>query len=329
MAFQFPPSISVAHLPTAIEPLKQLSKELDGPQIFIKRDDLTGCALSGNKIRKLEFVAADALKKEADTLITCGGIQSNHARATAVLATRLGLKSLLVLKGQAGEVPDGNLFLARLVGAEIRTITEEDYRARVNEIMEEFADQLRSRGRKPYVIPEGASNALGAVGYLKAFKEIMEHSQKMKLKLDAIICAVGSGGTYAGLLIGKFLYQQNVDIYGFNVCDDEAYFVKRIWDIIEQFRQAYAVNLPIRQTDIRIIDGYVGEGYALSRQEEIDVIKRVALREGIILDAVYTGKAMFGLLDQIKKDRFTKNQSILFLHSGGIFGLFPKRGLFF
>jgi len=329
MSFQFPASISVAHLPTPIEPLTRLSKEVEGFQLFIKRDDLTGCALSGNKIRKLEFVAADAMKNGADTLITCGGIQSNHARATAVLAAKLGLKSLLVLRGQPCGDSDGNLFLDQLVGAEINYISKEDYSTRVDEIMDELAEGLRSRGRKPYVIPEGASNALGAMGYLKAFKEIIEQAHERKLKFNAIVCAVGSGGTYAGLLIGKFLYEQDIEVYGFNVCDNEAYFVNRIWGILENFKKEYRVDLPIRRTDIRIIDGYVGEGYALNRQEEINLINQIAVQEGIILDPVYTVKAMFGLLDQIKKGRFTKNQSILFLHSGGIFGLFPKKSLFF
>lgn len=202
MTFQFPPFKSMAHLPTPIAALSRLSKAIGGPQLFIKRDDLTGCAMSGNKIRKLEFVAADAIKKGADTLITCGGIQSNHARATAVLAAKLGLKSLLVLRGQMGGDADGNLFIDKLVGAEIRCITKEDYNARVNEIMDEIADELRAQGRKPYIIPEGASNAVGALGYLRAFKEITEQSKQLKLNFDAIICAVGSGGTYAGLSIG-------------------------------------------------------------------------------------------------------------------------------
>ncbi|MBN1351764.1 D-cysteine desulfhydrase family protein [candidate division KSB1 bacterium] len=329
MPIQFPRLIRLANLPTPIMPMKRLSQKFDGIDLYIKRDDLTGCALSGNKIRKLEFIVADAVESGADTLITCGGIQSNHARATAVVAAQLGLKSVLVLRGQEGNVADGNLFLDELVGAEIRTITEEAYRTRVDEIMSEIADELRTAGRKPYVIPEGASNALGTFGYIKAMQEIIEQAQQSKLAFNAIVCPVGSGGTYAGLLLGKFIFNEKIDIFGFNVCDNKAYFVKRIMGIIDNFKSRFGLSSMIREEDIRIIDGYVGKGYALSRQEEIDTIKAVAQSEGIILDPVYTGKAMVGLLDQLAHGRFRNMKSILFLHSGGIFGLYPQKGLFF
>jgi len=327
--FEFPPRECIAHLPTPISLLSRLSAEMNGPAIYIKRDDLTGCAMSGNKLRKLEFVAADALAKQADVLITCGGIQSNHARTTAVLAAQLGLKAHLVLRGQEGGDADGNLFLDKLVDADITTITREQYSTQVNEIMGQIAADLRAKGRTPYVIPEGASNAIGVFGYLRAIEEIRSQEQQLGLTFDAIVCAVGSGGTYAGLLLGRNLFGLFAEIIGFNVCDDAAYFVKKIQAIVQDVIAQYGYPAPAQPSEIRIVDGYVGKGYALSRQEEIDLIKHVARLEGIILDPVYTAKAMFGLIDQIKRGQFHQARNVLFLHTGGIFGLFPKKSLFF
>lgn len=329
MTFSYPPRIKIAHLPTPMQKLKNFGSDLNGPEIYIKRDDLSGVALSGNKIRKLEFVLADAQAQHADILITCGGLQSNHARATAVAATQLGMKSFLVLRGDETAAIDGNYFLDHLVGADFKFITPEQYSNEVDEIMEGVAEQLRQQGHTPYIIPEGASNALGAIGYLAATEEILAQLKVLSLKLDAIVCATGSGGTYAGLLLGKKIFQQSYDVFGFNVCDDEAYFVNRIAGILENANARFNLKLSLTRNEIHIIDGYVGAGYALNRSEEIALIKAVASADGIILDPVYTGKAMYGLIDQIKSGRFKKGQKILFLHSGGIFGLFPKRSEFF
>jgi D-cysteine desulfhydrase len=327
MAFQLPPRISIAHLPTPIQKLKKLSHELGRHEIYVKRDDLTGAALSGNKIRKLEFVAADALAKGADTLITCGGIQSNHARATAIVAATLGLKVHLVLRGTPDASFGGNLFLDRLVGAEFTFITPEAYKNNL-EIMHRIARQLEQEGRQPYVVPEGASDALGSMGYLNAVHEMIDQCHEMKIEFEAIVCAVGSGGTHSGLLLGKFWHGLEGDILGVNVCDDASYFQNRIFGIIEDVKTQFKLDLGIKKSDIHLIDGYVGKGYALSRPEEITLIKHLARTEGCILDPVYTGKAMFGLLDQIKQGNFKNYQRILFLHSGGIYGLFPAEALF-
>ncbi len=329
MTFKFPPRLSLANLPTPIEKLERLSEQWGGPEIYVKRDDLTGMALSGNKIRKLEFVIAEACSQEADLLITCGGIQSNHARATAVAATKLGMKSYLVLRGQEGSEADGNLLLDFLVGTKVKYITPEDYSIRVNEIMQELAEQLKEDRYHPYIIPEGASNELGAVGYVAAIEEIKNQLSELNLKIDYLVCAVGSGGTHSGLLLGKKLFQQRFEILGFNVCDDEAYFVNKISHISRTTIERFGLKVDFKAEDIKIIDGYVGEGYALNQQEEIDFIKQVASIEGLILDPVYTAKALFGVRDQIKKGRFKKGEKILFIHTGGLFGLFPKRNLFF
>lgn len=320
----------MANLPTPIEKLERISHQWGGPKIYVKRDDMTGIAMSGNKIRKLEFVIAEAQKQGANVLITCGGIQSNHARATAVAARKMGMDSLLVLRGQEGSKIEGNLVLDLLVGAKIKYITPEQYRDSVNEIMAELAGELKSQGYRPFVIPEGASDELGAMGYFAATQEIAAQLEQNDLQIDYLVCAVGSGGTYAGLLLGQKYFKQNYQVVGFNVCDDEAFFVKKIDSIMQKAIERFNIPVHVSESDIRIIDGYVGEGYALSRADEIDFIKSVAAAEALILDPVYTGKAMYGLKDQIfRKNRFEKESGILFLHSGGLFGIFPKQELFF
>ena len=326
----YPPRLNLANLPTPIEKLERISSQWGGYEIFVKRDDKTGLAMSGNKIRKLEFVIAEAQKQGANLLITCGGIQSNHARATAVAARKLGMESWLVLRGQEGSKIEGNLFLDLLVGAKIKYITPEEYRDEVNEIMSDLADELRREGYRPYVIPEGASDEIGAMGYFAATEEIAAQLTQMKLSIDYLVCAVGSGGTYAGLLLGQKYYKQDYEVVGFNVCDDAEFFINKINKISKKAIKRFDMPVSVVASDIKIIDGYVGEGYALSRPAEIELIKSVAATEGLILDPVYTGKAMFGLRDQILNgNQFDKNSRILFLHSGGLFGLFPKQELFF
>ncbi|MBL7075045.1 D-cysteine desulfhydrase family protein [candidate division KSB1 bacterium] len=325
MGFKFPGRITLANLPTRIEKLGRLSAEIGGPEIWIKRDDQTGGDLTGNKVRKLEFLLADALQKGADMVITCGGIQSNHARATAIAAVRQGMKPFLVLRGQETKEYDGNLFLDYLVGSEFKFITEEEYEV-VEDIMAEVAERLKTKGRKPYVIPEGGSNALGAMGYVKAALEIKD--QAGPDAFDLILSATGSGGTHAGLLMGKKIFGLKSEITSVNVCDDEEKFKNRIKGIIDEAKRNYKLSLGLSKEDVKIIDGYVGPGYSQTWPEEREFIKRVARKEGVILDPVYTGKALLGLIDQIKKGRFKKCDKILFIHTGGIFGLFPQKELF-
>lgn len=325
MNFKYPKRLTLANLPT---PIVKLRDSANSPSIYMKRDDLTGIALSGNKIRKLEFVAVDALKQGADTLITCGGIQSNHARATAVTATMLGLKSILVLRGEQPEIADGNLLMNNILGAEIRFITAEEYSNSVMDIMSDIAHNLESKGRKGYVIPEGASDALGAIGYMHAIKEIREQAELLDLEFDYIVNATGSGGTQAGLIMGKKLYDYSPAILGVNVCDDASYFENKIMNIIKSAEEKFGNRFKIKSRDIKIADGYVGMGYALNKPDEIEFIVDFARTHGIFLDPVYTGKAMIGLYDLIKKGKFNKRNKILFIHTGGIYGIFPKRELF-
>jgi len=326
---KFPPRIKLANLPTPIEKLEFLSEKWAGPEIYVKRDDLTGMALSGNKIRKLEFVIADAKAQGADLLITCGGIQSNHARATAVAATKMGMNSYLVLRGEENKIQDGNVLLDLLVGTRIKYITPEQYASQISEIMAELAENLKDEGFNPYIIPEGASDEIGTLGYVAATDEILKQLKDLKLEIDYVVCAVGSGGTHAGLLLGQKLYNQKYQVVGFNVCDDEEFFVNKIHKIGNEAINRFNLPVKLNKEDIKIIDGYVGKGYALSRPEEIELIKEVAAKEGIILDPVYTGKTMFGMKDQIKKGKHKKGERVLFIHTGGIFGLFPQKELFY
>lgn len=325
---KIPDRISLANLPTKIEKLRKLSRELGGPDIYIKRDDQTGTEFSGNKIRKLEFSVKEAMDKSCDCLITCGGIQSNHCRAVAAVAARFGMKSCLLLRGEEDTEADGNLFLDKLLGADICFITPEDYRYRRMEIMEQIKADMEKKGARPYIIPEGASNGIGMFGYYKAMEEIADQEKEMGLKFDAIVIAVGSGGTYSGLFLGNKVLGRDTKIYGVNVCDDEKYFVDRISEILSEGMDYLGTDIGFSREEIHIIDGYVGRGYALSTPEELNFIYALSKAEGLILDPVYTGKAMYGLTEEIKKGRFKDCRNILFIHTGGLFGLFPQKNLF-
>jgi D-cysteine desulfhydrase len=301
-----------------------------GVKLCVKRDDLSGIALSGNKIRKLEFVLADALAQKTDTVITCGGAQSNHCRATAIAAAMLGLNCRLILRTANPSNPpplEGNILLDRMTGAEIVWITPDEYKQR-DEIMARQAASLQTSGRKAYTIPMGASNALGAIGYIRAMEEMVNDITNILgggNRPCTIINAVGSGGTSAGLILGTKIFDVNTRIAGINVSHDREYFVRAIGDICEQAIADYHLDTEFSpQRDVEIIDGYVGDGYGLSKTEELELICDVARTEGIFLDPVYTGKAFFGMTQELKRDPKCFGEQIIFLHTGGIFGLFPK-----
>ncbi len=323
LEIKFPHSLQFAHVPTPIQPLRRWSAYLGGPELWIKRDDLTGLGMTGNKVRKLEFIAADALQKDAQILITCGGLQSNHARTTAILAAQLGLKSHLVLRGDAQSALQGNLLIDRLVGAEIDFVTAEEYSTQANEIMAEIARTYQERGKIAYVIPEGGSIGLGALGYAKAFIEVLQQLESMQIEIDAILCATGSGGTQAGLILGKNLTNWPGRIIGINVCDNRQYFLGRISQILDEAENILGRPHLESRDAMEILDGYVGLGYGKSKKEELEILIKFAKAEGIFLEPVYTGKAMYGLVDQIRQGNFERSQKILFLHSGGVFGMLP------
>ncbi|MCB2147502.1 MAG: D-cysteine desulfhydrase family protein [Deltaproteobacteria bacterium] len=323
----FPPRLRLAHTPTPLQKMERLSRQT-GVEIFFKRDDFTGSELSGNKVRKLEFLLADALAKGADTVITCGGAQSNHCRATALAAVRAGLSSLLLLRTDDPANPppvSGNILLDRLAGSEIVWITPEQYRAR-EEIFEREAQRLRNEGREPFIIPEGGSTALGAWGYVAEMQELaadLKHLDGGDVKPTTVVCATGSGGTTAGLALGARLSGAAIRVVGVNVCDDRDYFVAVIDGICRTFNDTWLPGKSAVIPPYDIVDGYVGRGYALSRPEELVAIRDLVRLEGVVLDPVYTGKAYFGMIAELAKDPRIFGDRIVFIHTGGLFGLFP------
>ncbi len=328
----FPGKINIAFLPTQIEKLDRFTKYMDLPvELYIKRDDETGLYATGNKIRKLEYILGYALEHGYDTLVTCGGIQSNHARTTSYVATKMGLSSYLILKGEAPSFPDGNYLLDRLFGSRIEWVTEKEYEEDIDGIFDRVRRKLEKEGKRPLFIPEGASYALGVFGYIEATRELKEQFQDMNVKMDYVFSPVGSGGTLAGFLIGQRAFSLDTRMYGVNVCDDREFFQNKILDVVNQFRELYPnwrKWSSISKEDIGIIDGYVGEGYAIPYKEEIEMIKMLARTEAIILDPTYTGKAFYGMINEIKRGTIEKGSKVLFIHTGGIYGVFPQKEQF-
>lgn len=319
-----PDRLPLARTPTPVEPLPRLSEET-GVELWVKRDDQTGAELSGNKIRKLEYLLADAVAKGARRVLTCGGVQSNHARATAFAARRLGLDAKLFLRGSSPEIPDGNLLLDRLVGAEVEFVTPEQYRD-IDAIMARDAAATDPPG---YAIPEGGSNALGALGYTAAAAEILEDERRIGIAFDAVVHATGSGGTAAGLIFGKKRHGLAARVLSVNVCDDAAFFRAKIGRILAAASAAFAPDLSFDPAEIEILDGHEGPAYAVPSPDQLDTIRRVARTEGLVLDPVYTGKAFHGLLAELRPGgRLAGARRVLFVHTGGLFGLFPQAGRF-
>ncbi|MCA9680121.1 MAG: D-cysteine desulfhydrase family protein [Kofleriaceae bacterium] len=321
-----PRKVALARIPTPLQPLPRTSEAL-GVEVLCKRDDLTGAELSGNKVRKLEYLFAEALDQGADTVITCGGEQSNHCRATALAATRLGLGSTLLLRTDDPARPPattGNILLDRLAGAEVRWISRPDWAHR-DELMAAEAARLRAAGRTPYVIPEGGSNATGSWGYVMAAQELADDLATLPPRPTTIVYACGSGGTGAGLVLGAKLAglaARDVRVAGVNVCDDRAYFVAAITRICGDLLARWPMAATVDAADVDIVDGHVGLGYARSRPEELMTIRDLARRDAIILDPVYTGKAFHGVVTELARDRARFGERIVFVHTGGIFGLF-------
>ena len=316
---------NIANLPTKIQKLERYSKEL-GANVYIKRDDQTGSEISGNKIRKLEYLAKDAISKGRDLLITCGGIQSNHCRATVVTATLFGMKSAVLLRISDTPPVTGNYFLDKLFGADVKFCTREEYSKQRGEIMEAMAEEYRKQGYNPYIIPEGASNAIGTLGYYNCMDEILEQEKEMGITFNTIVVATGSGGTYAGLYLANEVKKLGKRVIGMAVCDDTEYFTNIAHDIATealQYLPEYK-NEVLNRDNIEINDKYVGIGYALSRPEELEFIKKFARQEAIVLDPVYTGKGMYGVFNELQEGgNISKEDNVLFIHTGGLFGLFP------
>jgi L-cysteate sulfo-lyase len=312
----------LAHLPTPLEPLERLSRELGGPRIWVKRDDLTGLAGGGNKTRKLEFLLGDALDGGADTVMTVGAVQSNHARQTAAACARLGVECELFLKESApgrGESYErsGNVLLDRILGAKVRILPG---KASAETAMEERAEALRGEGRRPYAIPVGGSNAVGALGYVECARELSAQAHKMGLGIDAVVHASASHGTQAGLAVGLAVAEGEARLLGVGVSGSS----QKARANIEHIAAATCERLhsPPRFAEIEVDDRFVGEGYGIPTQEGLAAIRLLARLEGLLLDPVYTGKAMAGLVAMIREGRFGPDDNVVFLHTGGWPALF-------
>lgn len=317
-----PPKLSLAHLPTPLFRSDALD-QLVGTRVWVKRDDMTGGPEAGNKIRKLEYLLAAALDEGADTVITCGGFQSNHARATALLARRLGLRPVLLLRTPSSPPPvpsTGNALLDVLAGAEIRAISPEQYRTR-DALMADVARELTAAGARPYVIPEGGSSGLGTLGYVDAMHEVREQlaraEQGAPSQVEVIVHACGSGGTAAGTALGAALHGVASSVLAMAVCDDAAYFERVTARLIAQARPL--LGAAAVAPALRIVDAYKGPAYAVATQEQHRFIGDVARACGLVLDPVYTGKALYGL-SQLP----SKPKSALFLHTGGLPGVLAQ-----
>lgn len=314
-----PDRLDLARLQTPIIPLPRLSKQLGGPMLWVKRDDQTGATESGNKIRKLQYTVAQAMREGADTLITCGGLQSNHARTTVVVARRMGLGVELVLRGELPTRTEGNLLLDSLLGATLH-LRDADAYADKDAIMQARAEALRAAGKHPFVVAEGCSMPSGSWGYIEAMKEVVSFERSQNLSFDAIVSGVGSGGTAAGIELGARLFEFGGQVVGVPVCDDEAFFRDKIGRLCAETARDYGLLVDVRPDDVGLLGGYVGGGYGVSSEAERESLVLLARSEGIVLEPVYSGKAFHALRSELA-GRFAGMKNIVFVHTGGVFGL--------
>lgn len=313
---------------TPLHKLERLSAALGGPELWIKRDDKLGLAGGGNKTRKLEFLVADALAQGADTLITCGAVQSNHCRLTLAAAVTEGLKCRLVLEERVPNSFDpnasGNNFLYDLLGVEAKIVVPggTDLAAR----MREEAGALAAEGRKGYLVPGGGSNALGSLGYVSCAVELLTQSFEQGVRFDQAVCASGSGGTHAGLLTGMVGSNAHLPVTGVSVRHPQAKQEAHILALANAVADKLGLSGGVPESAVEVADQYVGDGYSLPTASMIEAVTLLARTEGILLDTVYTGKAFAGLVDMVRSGRWTKDQKVVFLHTGGAVSLFHYKG---
>jgi len=310
--------VSLGHFPTPLHALPRLSEKLGGPQLFVKRDDQTGLATGGNKTRKLEFLVADALDRHMDTLITAGAPQSNHARQTAAAAAKAGMKCVLVLRGQPQSGRQGNLLLDELLGAEIRWAAREAVEA----TMSETANELSVKGYSPYLIPYGGSNPIGATGYVAAMEELMEQSRQMDLRFDRIVFASSSSGTQAGLVVGAKATGYTGQVLGISVDEKREDLQTKVAKLATETAAHLGQIMKFTPGDMDVNADYLGAGYAILGQPEREAIRLAAQTEGLLLDPVYTGRALAGMIDLIRKGCLRRDETVLFWHTGGTPALF-------
>jgi len=312
------PRLHFAHLPTPIETLPRLSEALGGPSLLVKRDDQTGLAFGGNKTRKLEFLIAEACDKGAETLISGGALQSNHCRQTAAAAARFGFDCVLVLTGDQPGQPSENLMLDRLFGAEIVYVADRKDRDR---ILQETFDRVTSEEKKPYLVPYGGSNATGALGYAFAMKELMDQTANA----DWIVFATSSGGTHAGLLLGRRVFGFSGRILGISIDESEEWLKKEVSQLASATSEKVGARIEFTPADVLANADYCRAGYGVVTEQEREAIRLFAKYEGLLLDPVYTARAAAGMIDLIRKGFFETTETVLFLHTGGQPALFADQ----
>ena len=318
------PRINLAHLPTPLEYLPNLSRILDGPEIYIKRDDCTGLGTGGNKTRKLEFLMADAIENKADVVITHGAVQSNHARQTAAAAARTGMGCLILLENRTGYtdreyMESGNVFLDRLFGAEVMHFPRD---ADMDGAMEEKAEELRSRGMTPYIIPGGGSNPIGALGYVNCAIETLTQANDIGLRIDHFVTATGSAGTQAGLVVGLEATNSKIPLLGIGVRAPKAQQEDKVYQLACATADHMGIPGCVDRDKVVANCEYVGDGYGLPTNSMVEAVTLMAQQEAILMDPVYSGKGLAGLIDLIDRGEYTKGQNLVFLHTGGSAGLF-------
>jgi D-cysteine desulfhydrase len=310
--------IPLAHLPTPIEELPRLSKALGGPKILIKRDDQTGLAFGGNKTRKLEFLLGEAKKQGAKMLISCGAIQSNHCRQTAAAAAKFGFECVLILTGEKPKKPSANFLLDQLFGAKIITVLDRKDR---DSVLQKTFDEAKAQNKKPYLVPYGGSSPVGALGYAFAMEELM----KQKIKIDWIVFGSSSGGTQAGLVLGKKIFKFPGKILGISIDEPETWLKNHVSKLAGESSKLIGKKISFTKDDVLANDAYCKSGYGVFEKGEREAIHLFASFEGILLDPVYSGRAAFGLIDLIRKGFFKKNETVLFWHTGGQPALFADK----
>ena len=312
--------IKLGHFPTPIEHLKNITKYLDGPNIFIKRDDCTGLATGGNKTRKLEFLIPDAIKNKAELVVTVGAVQSNHARQTAAACTLMGLKCLIIFEQRLKDAPEaymksGNVFLNKLFGADIKICPQNED---VVKYTEKIIKDIKSKGTNVYFIPGGGSNAVGALGYVECLNEIIKENNKYNF--TQIVHATGSSGTQAGLLAGKKYFNCSIPITGICVRHKKDIQIDKVYAEAKKACEKLQCEI-LDKSDVIVYDEYIGSGYGEPTEGMVEATKLLAKKEAILLDPVYTGKGFAGLIGLIRKKKFSKNDNVLFIHTGGAVSL--------
>ena len=321
------PRLHFAHLPTPLELMSRLSVEVGNCHLWIKRDDCTGLAGGGNKTRKLEFLMADAKEQGADTIITPGATQSNHCRQTAAIAAKLGYECHLIMEDRTGSEDleynyNGNILLDQLLGAKLSTVPGG---TDMNAAMQVLADDLKTQGKKPYIIPGGGSNAIGALGYVNCALEILHQANTTGLKIDYVVHATGSAGTQAGLVAGFCGSGSKIPVLGISTKALKESQEEKVFVLAKQTAKLCGLPNSVKRSDVMANSDYVGEGYGIPTQGTLNAMESLARTEGILLDPVYSAKGMDGLLDLVKTGYFGKNKNIVFLHTGGEQGIYGYR----